>query len=159
MALGVSNTNFFQHESALFNRMNMMLPVQARVGIRGMLMLYSSLLEVCGQDTFALLFPLPFFCPNLLMLQEHLIKNQLLKPTVTEFWCCHVTIFIGNEAKKSLSQKVKSFASKMKWCLCGNEACIPHGKGSWVVCCHDCPWATRLHFQGDIVVGMPLASC
>jgi len=95
MALGVSNTNFLQHESALYNRMNMVFPLQARAGIWGMLMLYSTLLEVCGQDTFALLFLLPFFCPNLLMLQEHLGKNHLLKPGVTEFSYCHVIIFIG----------------------------------------------------------------
>lgn len=128
MALGVSNTNFLQHESALFNRMNMMLPEQARAGIWGMLMLYSTRLEVCGQDTFALLFFLPFFCPNLLMLQEHLVKKRWLKPAATEFWCCHVTIFIGSEAKKSLSHTVKSFAAKMKRCPCGNEACVPHGQ-------------------------------
>lgn len=44
----------------------------------------------------------------------------------------------------------------MKWCPCGNEARIPHVKGSQVLCCHGCPRATRLPFQGDLVVGMPL---
>lgn len=78
MALGISNTNFLQHESALFIGMSVMLPVQAKAGIWGMLMLYSSLLEVCEQDTFALLFLPLFFCPNLLMLQEHLVKPHLL---------------------------------------------------------------------------------
>lgn len=133
MALGVSNTNFLQHESALFNWMNMMLSVQARAGIWGTLMLYSNLPEACGQDNFALLFLLCFFFPNLLMLQEHLVKKHLLKPTVTEYWCCHVTVFIGSEAKMSLPQKIKSCALKNKmvsmwkwgthvsweWQLCG----------------------------------------
>lgn len=53
MVLAVSNTNFVQHESALFNGMNMMLPVQARAGIWVMLMVYSTLLEASGQNTFS----------------------------------------------------------------------------------------------------------
>lgn len=56
MALAVSNTNFVQHESALFNGMNIMLPVQARAGIWGMLMVYSTLLKVSGQNFFRLFF-------------------------------------------------------------------------------------------------------
>lgn len=82
MAPAVSNTNFVQHESALFNGMNMMLPVQARAGMWGMLMVYSTLLEVSGQNTFALFFLPLFFYPNLLILQEHLVKTHLLKTAV-----------------------------------------------------------------------------
>lgn len=82
MAPAVSNTNFVQHESALFNGMNMMLPVQARAGMWRMLMVYSTQLEVSGQNTFALFFLPLFFCPNLLLLQEHLVKTHLLKTAV-----------------------------------------------------------------------------
>lgn len=122
-----------------------------------MLIFYSTLLEVCGQGTFALLVLPPFFCPNLLMLQEHLVKNHLLRTAVTEFSCCLVTIMIGSEAKKSLSQKVKSFASKMKWCPRGNEASYLMGRAvGWcaVMAAHEPPdftsketwwWGCNLH--------------
>lgn len=47
-----------------------------------MLMVYSVLLEVSRQNTFALFFLPLLFYPNLLMLQEHLIKTHLLKTAV-----------------------------------------------------------------------------
>lgn len=82
-----------------------------------MLMLYSCLLEVCGQDTFALMFLLPFLCLNLLTLQEHLVKSHLLKRAVTEFWWWHVLIFFGSDARKITFLERKIFYLKNEKCV------------------------------------------
>lgn len=62
--------------------MDMMLLVQARAGVWAMLIVYSTLLEVSGQNTFALFFLLLLVYHNLLMLQEQLVKTYLLKTAV-----------------------------------------------------------------------------
>lgn len=74
-------------------------------------MVYSVLLEVSRQNTFALFFLPLLFYPNLLMLQEHLIKTHLLKTTVKYFWYRHVTIFIVR-LKSRFSSKYNLFPQK-----------------------------------------------
>lgn len=80
-------------------------------------MLYFYLLDFCGQETFALMFLLPFLCLNLLTLQEHLVKNRLLKPAVREFWWWHVLIFFGSDARKITFPESKIFPLKNEKCV------------------------------------------